>query len=126
MSWSDKHEPAPLPRPPIKILGRDPLLLTAFITALITGLATFWLGLTAGAAGAINGTLVALVALWTTRPRTPGLLTGTVAVVVALLAEYGTHWSTAEVTTLNVIVLADLVLLARYQVSPRDTAISRS
>lgn len=109
-----------------KLFGRDPLLWTALISAVLTGLAVFQLGLDAGAAGAINGVVVALVAIYATRPRTPGLFTGVVTTAVALLAEYGISLTDVQTMALNGIVLAAFALLTRQQVEPQPTAISKA
>lgn len=110
----------------VKILGRDPVLWTSLSSAVLTTLAVFNLGLDAGTAGAINGVVVALVAIWATRPRTPGLFTGAVTAAAALLAEYGIHLQDVQVTTLHTLVLAVMAMLTRFQVDPQDTAVSRS
>lgn len=109
-----------------KLLGRDPLLWSALITGAVTTAGAFTLGLDAGAAGAINGLVVAVMAVWTTRPRTPGMFTGIVAAAVALLAHYGIELGQEQMTALNGLVLAGFALVTRQQVDPADTAISRS
>lgn len=122
--WSDKVEPET--ERTVKIFGRDPLLWTALVSAVLTGLAAFKLGLDPGAAGAINGVVVVAVAIWATRPVTPGLFTGLVTAAVSLLAEYGIHLEEVQTTALHSVVLTAFALITRQQVKPRDTAISRS
>lgn len=126
--WSGNEQPQPRHQQSsgsVKILGRDPVLWTALTGAVLTALAVFHLGLTAGAAGAINGVIVAVVAAWTTRPRTPGVFTGIVTAVVALLAEYGVHLSDGQTTALYAVVVALFALVTRQQVSPQSTAVTR-
>lgn len=113
---------------PVKIFGRDPALwiglLGAAVTVLVAGNLP-WID--AGAGAAITTFAAAVIVAATTRPWQPAMFTGIVAAGAALLAEYGWHLSDQMVTGLSGLILAVFAILGvRPQVSPKETAISRS
>jgi hypothetical protein len=105
----------------LKIVNREPALVITAISAALSLLVTFNVGLSGEQAGAIvaviSGVLAAATAAMT-RPIAPSAFTGLVAVIVALLAAYGFNVSPETVGALNAVVLAVLGLLTRGQVSP--------
>lgn len=105
----------------MKILGREPALIIAAISAGLSLLVTFNVGLSGEQAGAlvavISGALAAVTAAMT-RPIAPSAFTGLVAAAVALLSAYGFNVAPETVGALNAVVLAVLALLTRGQVSP--------
>lgn len=111
----------------MRIFGREPALVIAVISASLSLLVTFNVGLSGEQAGAlvavISGALAAVTAAMT-RPIAPSAFTGLVAAGVALLSAYGFNVSPETVGALNAVVLAVLALLTRGQVSPtsRETA----
>ncbi|WP_412079054.1 hypothetical protein ACLF6K_37555 [Streptomyces xanthophaeus] len=105
----------------MRIFGREPALVIAAVSAGLSLLVTFNVGLSGEQAGAlvavISGALAAVTAAMT-RPIAPSAFTGLVAASVALLAAYGFNVSPETVGALNAVVLAVLGLLTRGQVSP--------
>lgn len=105
----------------MKIFGREPALIIAFIGAVLTWLAGMNVDfLTAGQAVAATTAVTAVIIAITTRPMAPGLYVAAVSAGAALFAEYGLHWSDAAVTGLGGIVLAGFALFGiRDQVTPK-------
>lgn len=105
----------------MRIFGREPALIIAVVSAGLSLLVTFNVGLSGEQAGAlvavISGALAAVTAAMT-RPIAPSAFTGLVAAGVALLSAYGFNVSPETVGALNAVVLAVLALLTRGQVSP--------
>ena len=105
------------------ILGREPALWTGAVVAILAALATFNLSwLSAGQAFAVGGLVTAGITAATTRPIGPGLFTGLLTAVVAVMAEYGTRLPESQVAVLSTLVLAVFTLLTRQQVSPPQNA----
>lgn len=110
---------------PLRIFGREPAVVLGIVSASLSLLVTFNVGLSSEQAGAlvavISGVFAAITAA-VTRPVTPSAFTGLVAVAVALLAAF--HYSVAPETvgSLNALVVAVLVFLTRGQVSPASPA----
>lgn len=105
----------------MKIFGREPALVIAIISAGLSLLVTFNIGLSTNQAGAIVAVISGVFAVITavlTRPVVPSAFTGLVAAVVALLAAYHFNVAPETVGSLNVFVLAVLVFITRGQVSP--------
>lgn len=105
----------------MRIFGREPALVIATLSASLSLLVTFNVGLSSEQAGAIVAAISALLAAATavmTRPIAPSAFTGVVAAGVALLAAYGFNVSPETVGALNAVVLAVLGLVTRGQVSP--------
>lgn len=103
------------------IFGREPALIIATISAGLSLLVTFNVGLSGEQAGALVAAISAVLAAGTaaiTRPIAPSAFTGLVAAAVALLAAYGFNVSPETVGGLNAVVLAVLGLVTRGQVSP--------
>lgn len=116
----------------MKIFGREPTLIIAFIGAVLTWLAGLNLDwINAGQAAAITTAITGVVIAVTTRPIAPGLFVAAFGAVASLFAEYGTSWSEATVTSVGAIILAGFALLGiRPQVTPAadpaPTALSRN
>lgn len=106
----------------MKIFGREPALIIAFIGAVLTWLAGMNVDfLTAGQAVAATTAITAVIIAVTTRPVAPGLYVAGVSALAALFSEYGLHWSDAAVTGLGGIILAGFALFGiRPQVTPNN------
>lgn len=103
----------------MKIFGREPALIIAFIGAVLTALAAFsFPGVSAGAAAAITALVSGLLIAVTTRPVAPGLFAGLVPAAAAVLAEYKFHASSEQIAVLSGLVLAGFALLGRGQITP--------
>ena len=105
----------------MKILGREPALLIATVSAGLSLLVTFGFGLSAEQAGAMVAVISAVFAAAAapvSRPIAPSAFTGLVGAAAALLAAYGLELSAEKVGAINAVVLAGLALLTRAQVSP--------
>lgn len=111
----------------LKLFGREPAAVIAALGSIITVVAALNLPwLTAGQAAALTAAVSAVILVATTRPIAPGLVTGVVAAGAALFTEYGLHLSDALVGAVAAAVLAVFALITREQVSPQDTALTRS
>lgn len=109
----------------MKIFGREPALIVSTISAVLSLIVTFNVGLSgeqAGATVAIISALFGAVAAAATRPIAPAAFTAVVAAGAALLAAYGLNVSAEMVGATNAVVLAVLALLTRGQVSPKGVA----
>ncbi|MBW1600908.1 hypothetical protein JJV70_02075 [Streptomyces sp. JJ66] len=105
----------------MRIFGREPALVIGVISAGLSLLVTFNVGLTSAQAGGMVALLSALGAAATaavTRPVAPAAFTGVVAAGAALAAAFGFEVAPETVGALNAAVLAVLALLTRGQVSP--------
>ncbi|GAA3852627.1 hypothetical protein GCM10023084_03570 [Streptomyces lacrimifluminis] len=107
----------------MKIFGREPALIISTISAILSLIVTFNIGMSGEQAGAI----VAVISAWfgamvaiATRPIAPAAFTAVVAAAAALLAAYGLNVSAETVGATNAVVLAVLALLTRGQVSPKE------
>lgn len=110
----------------IKILGREPAAFIALIGSLLTVLAALNMPfLSAGQAAAAAAVVAAAVLAWTTRPVAPALLTGAFTALVALFSEYGLHLSDDLVGAVSAGILALFAFIAREQVSPLRTVLTR-
>jgi hypothetical protein len=110
-----------------KIFGREPAAFIALIGSLLTVVAALNVEfLSAGQAAAITGLVSGLVMAWATRPLAPSLLTGAWTAAVALFAEYGLDLSDHLVASVSASMLALFSFITRQQVSPQNTAITRS
>jgi hypothetical protein len=110
----------------IKIFGREPALFVAMIGAILMVLAGLNLEfLDTGAAVAITAVVTAVVLAITTRPIGPALFVGIWTALVALFAEYGLHMNEEMVVAVGAAILAVFAFVARQQVVPVDTAITR-
>ncbi|MFE9003066.1 hypothetical protein ACFYOY_13135 [Streptomyces sp. NPDC007875] len=114
---------------PLRIFGREPAFVLGVVSATLSLLVTFNVGLSSEQAGAIVAVISALFAAITaalTRPIAPSAFTGAVAAVVALLAAYHYEVAPETVGSLNALVVAMLVFLTRGQVSPAPLPTNRS
>lgn len=104
----------------MKLFGREPALWLSAIGAALTLAAAFNVPyLDAGQSAAIVAFLTAAVTAFVTRPVAPAVFTGVVAAASALVAEYGLHFSDAQVGAVTATVLALVTLLGvRPQVTP--------
>lgn len=104
----------------IKIFGREPALIIAFVAAIgmwLVSLGLDWLN--AGQSTAAVAVVAALLMAVTTRPIGPGVFVSLLAAVAALFAEYQLPWSDAMVTGLGGIIMAGFALLGiRPQATP--------
>jgi hypothetical protein len=105
----------------MKLFGREPAVVLGIISAALSLLVTFNVGLSTEQAGAIvaviSGVFAAISAALT-RPITPSAFTGLVTVAVALLAAFHFDVAPETVGSLNALVVAVLVFITRGQVSP--------
>lgn len=114
----------------MKILGREPTLWLAVISSLIVLIGTFGLDLLNGQqaallVAAINAGFGAINA-YAVRPISPVAFTYFIGSVVALGGAYGLNLPIETVASINAAVIPILALLSRGQVSPTDSAISRT
>lgn len=109
----------------MKIFGREPALIISTVSAILSLIVTFNIGMSGEQAGAIvaiiSAVFGAIVAV-ATRPVAPAAFTAVVAAGAALLAAYGLNVSAETVGATNAVVLAVLALLTRGQVSPKEVA----
>lgn len=114
----------------MKILGREPTLWLAIISNAIVLAGTFglhWLnGAQAGLLVAVINGAAAAVNAYAVRPISPTTFTYLVGAMVALAASYGLNVTNDQLAILNTGVISLLALLSRGQVSPAETAVSRS
>lgn len=109
----------------MKIFGREPALIISTLSAVLSLIVTFNIGMSGEQAGAIVAVISAAFGAITaamTRPIAPSAFTAAVAAGAALLAAYGLDVSAETVGATNAVVLAVLALLARGQVSPKEAA----
>lgn len=104
----------------IPILGREPALWIAFLSAAVMALAGFgipWLD--AGQSTAIVAGIAAVLIALTTRPIGPGLFVSAFSAGAAVFAEYGLPLSEAQVTAIGVVIMMGFALVGvRPQVTP--------
>jgi hypothetical protein len=114
----------------MKIFGREPTLWLAVIYAALTVLGTGGLahftGMQAQLTNAAIAALVGAVNAYAVRPISPVSFTYAVAALAQLGAAYGVAIPPETLTAINGLVVPALALLSRGQVSPADTAISRT
>lgn len=112
----------------MKILGREPAVVLGVVSAALSLLVTFNIGLSPEQAGgfvAVISGVFAAISAWATKPITPSAFTGLVAVGTDLLAAFHFEVAPQTVGALNALVLAVLVLLTRGQVSPAPVTVRR-
>jgi lipopolysaccharide export LptBFGC system permease protein LptF len=105
----------------MKIFGREPAVALGIVSAALSLVVTFGIGLSSEQAGAIVAVISAVFAAitaWVTRPVAPSAFTGLVAAVVALLASFHYDVAPETVGSLNALILALLVFITRGQVEP--------
>lgn len=110
----------------MRIFGREPAVILGIVSAGLSLVVTFGIGLTSTQAGAIVAVISAAFAAITaamTRPIVPSAFTGLVAAVVALLAAWHYEVAPETVGSLNALVLALLVFITRGQVTPTSPVV---
>lgn len=114
----------------MKILGREPTLWLAVISSLVVLAGTFglhWLtGQQAGLLVAAINAVAGAVTAYTVRPVAPAAFTYAIAALVALAASYGLNVTNEQLAGLNTAIVPILALLTRNQVSPAETAVTRT
>ena len=109
----------------MKILGYEPALIVSALSAGLSLIVTFNVGMSGEEAGAIVAIVSAVfgaIAAALTRPIAPSAFTAVVAAGAALLTAYGLNVSAETVGATNAAVLAVLALVTRGQVSPKGAA----
>lgn len=107
----------------MKIFGREPALIVSTLSAVLSLIVTFNIGMSgeqAGAIVAVTSAVFGAIVAAMTRPVAPSAFTAVVAAGAALLAAYGLDVSAETVGATNAVVLAVLALLTRAQVSPKE------
>lgn len=99
---------------------REPAVWVGVIGSILTLIASMNIGfLNAGQAAAITSAISAVVIAVFTRPVAPALAVAALSAVAAVFAEYGLHWSDAQVGALAAVILGGFALLGvRPQVTP--------
>lgn len=111
----------------MRIFGREPALWITLVGGALTLLASFHTpGVPAGLADAVIAFLTALLVAVTTRPWAPALFKGVVTAAVAVLAEYGFHFSDVQIGSVTAFAMGLTALLVRSQVSPAPTLVSNA
>lgn len=114
----------------MKILGRNPTLWIAVISALIPLIGTFQLHWLSGQQAALLVVLVNAIAgainAWTVRPISPVAFTYLIGSVVAVLGAYGLNLTMETVAAINAAVIPILALISRDQVSPVETPLTHA
>jgi len=110
----------------VKLFGREPALIIAVVAATLNWAVGFGFGgLTADKVSLINVVVNALagcLAAWATRPIAPQAFTYAVTAIFGLISAYGLDFSSQQVSTTQMFVLALLTLITRGQVSPTADA----
>lgn len=111
----------------IKIFGREPAAVITVIGSLLTVVAALNVPfMSAGQAAAAAAVVAAAILAWTTRPVTPGLITGAWTALVALFTQYELNLSDDLVAAVSGAALAIFSFITREQVEPQDTAITHA
>lgn len=112
------------------MLGRHPTLWIAIINSVVMMIATFPLGLLNGDQAAaivvVVNALSAAANAWAVRPLPVPAFTYLLTTIVSLGALFGIDITPEQLGTLNTTMVAILGLLTYGNVSPVDTAISKS
>src|SRR4051812_10657461 len=100
--------------------SREPSVWLGVIGSILTaGAALGFDFLNAGQAAAIVSFLTAVALAVVTRPIAPALFTAAFSALAAIFAEYGLHWSDAQVGAITAVILGGFALFGvRPQVSP--------
>ncbi len=107
----------------MKFFGYEPALIVSALSAGLSLIVTFNVGMSGEQAGAIVAIVSAVFGAITaalTRPIAPAAFTAVVAAGAALLTAYGLNLSAETVGATNAVVLAILALVTRGQVSPKQ------
>lgn len=111
--------------PAPRTLTGEPALILAVISAAVSLIVTFNVGLTPEQGGlwvAVITAVFGLVAALLVRPVAPAAFTAVVTAVAALLMGYHFHVDPAVLAQVNSLVLALLTLVTRHQVTPVSRA----
>lgn len=113
----------------MKIFGREPTLWISVVSSLILLVSTYGLDLLNPDQAtlivvAINA-LAAAVNAWTVRPISPTTFTYAVGAILAVATSYGLNFTPEQIVAVNATIVPVLALLARGQVSPAETVVSR-
>jgi hypothetical protein len=109
----------------MKIFDREPALIVNTVSALLSLIVTFNIGMSgeqAGAFVAVSSAVFGVIVAEANRPIAKSAFTAAVAAGAALLAAYGLDVSAETVGATNAAALAALALLTRGQVSPKGVA----
>lgn len=113
----------------MKLLGREPTLWIAALNAAIMIIGTVGLKAIsieqAGLFVVVVNAIFAVINAFAVRPISPVTFTYAIGAIVALMASYGLNLPTETVAGINMAVVPILALLARGQVTPAETPISR-
>lgn len=114
----------------MKLFGYEPTLWIAVANAAVMLIGTFGLRFLdneqAELIVVVINAIFAAINAWAVRPISPVVFTYAVGAILALAASYGFAVPPETVASLNAFVITVLALLARGQVTPQDTAVSKS
>jgi hypothetical protein len=101
-------------------IPREPALWVGIIGTILTSAAALGVPfLSAGQAAALVAFVTAAIIAVFTRPVTPALFVAAFAGLAAVFAEYGLHWSDAQVGAITSLILGGFVFFGvRPQVDP--------
>lgn len=112
------------------MFGRNPTLWIAILSNAVVLLGTFgfrWLDQAqAGLIVAAIDAVALAVNAYTVRPVAPAAFTYAVGAIVAVFGSYGFNLTPEQLAGINGLVIAFLAFLTYGNVSPQDTALSRS
>jgi hypothetical protein len=105
----------------VKIWGREPAVILAFVAALIQGVSGFFFHLTADQQGVLNAVAVAVLG-FVTAAAVKGdawlpAISGLIKAVGALGLAFGAHWSADKQSLVMVLVTAAFAAFVRTQVT---------
>ena len=113
----------------LNTLRTEPVVIAGFVQSLLALLVGLGLSLTAGQTGALEaGTtaVLALVAAVAVRPFPVAALTGALSAVATVLVAFGVHHvSSAEISSLNAVIVSVLSLVLRGHVTPTVPLVPR-
>lgn len=108
------------------ILGREPALWLAVLQGFLAVVVGFqWDALNAEQAAlwlAATNALIMVVMAWATRPIAPTIFTNAFSIIATLLAAYGLNLGQEMVGSINLAIMAVVVLIARGEISPTPYA----
>lgn len=114
----------------MKILGAQPTLIIAVVSQAIILLGTFQFRLLTGDQAALIVVAINAIAgainAYTVRPVAPAAFTYAVGAIAAVVGSYGFGLTPEQLAGVNGVVIAVLGLLTYGNVSPVETAISKS
>lgn len=101
-------------------ITREPALWVGLISTILTSAAAMGMpGLNAAQAASLVALIGAITVAIFTRPIAPALFLGAFATFVAFMAEYGLHWSDAQVGAVASLIVAAFTFFGvRPQVDP--------